>query len=94
MERKSCSSLVIRSLCVFRHVAKTGDIKDFVITEEVGIAKGIRRIVAVTGQEAQDISRSAHSLQEKLEVLEQSSGKVKDTGLKSFSVVRADSPSI
>lgn len=78
----------------FRHVAKTGDIKDFVITEEIGIAKGIRRIVAVTGQEAQDIGRLAQSLQAKLDVLEQSDGKTKDSGLKVFSVVRANSPPI
>jgi alanyl-tRNA synthetase len=81
-------------LTLFRHVANTGDIKDFVITEEIGIAKGIRRIVAVTGQEAQDIGRLAQSLQEKLDILEQSDGKIKESGLKSFSVVRADSPSI
>lgn len=86
--------VILRNLCSFRHVAKTGDIKDFVITEEAGIAKGIRRIVAVTGQEAQDIRRLAQSLQEKLDVLEQSDGKIKDTGLKSFSMVRTDSPSI
>lgn len=74
-------------LMLFRHVAKTGDIKDFVLTEEIGIAKGIRRIVAVTGQEAQDISRLAQSLKEKLDVLERSDRKIKDSGLKSFSVV-------
>lgn len=69
------------------HVAKTGDIKDFVITEESGIAKGIRRIVAVTGHEAQEVTRLAKSLEEKLDHLEQSTGKAKDTGLKAFSVV-------
>lgn len=92
MGRESCSSLDgFTQLRLFRHVAKTGDIKDFVITDEIGIAKGIRRIVAVTGHEAQDVNRLAQSLQEKLDVLEQSDGKFKDTGLKSFSVVRADS---
>jgi len=69
------------------HVAKTGDIKDFVITEESGIAKGVRRITAVTGEQAQDIKRRAISLQEKLDGLERLDGKEKDAGLKSFGVV-------
>ncbi|KIM45032.1 hypothetical protein M413DRAFT_441675 [Hebeloma cylindrosporum] len=72
--------------CGGTHVAKTGDIKDFVITEESGIAKGIRRIVAVTGHEAHDVTRLAQSLGEKLDTLEASTGKTKDSGLKAFSV--------
>lgn len=71
-----------------RHVAKTGDIKDFVITEESGIAKGIRRIVAVTGHEAHEVTRAAQLLTEKLDGLEASSGKAKDAGLKAYTVVR------
>lgn len=62
------------------------------ITEESGIAKGIRRIVAVTGHEAHDVTRLAQSLGEKLDVLEVSTGKTKDSGLKAFSVVRPIHP--
>jgi alanyl-tRNA synthetase len=70
-----------------RHVAKTGDIKDFVVTEESGIAKGIRRIVAVTGHEAHEVTRVAELLKDKLDSLERTTGKEKDVGLKALSVV-------
>lgn len=70
-----------------RHVAKTGDIKGFVLTEESGIAKGIRRIVAVTGHEAHEVTRVANNLEAKLESIDQLTGKEKDTALKAFTVV-------
>ncbi|KAJ6262716.1 Alanine--tRNA ligase [Drechslerella dactyloides] len=38
--------------CGGTHIKQTGDIKDLVITEESGIGKGIRRIVAVTDKDA------------------------------------------
>lgn len=43
--------------CGGTHVAKTSDMRDLVIIEESGIAKGIRRIVAVTGHEAQQVQQ-------------------------------------
>ncbi|KAF2662983.1 alanyl-tRNA synthetase-like protein [Lophiostoma macrostomum CBS 122681] len=45
--------------CGGTHVKQTGEIKELVILEESGIAKGIRRIVAVTGQAAYDVQREA-----------------------------------
>lgn len=71
-------------------MAKTGDIKDFLITEESGIAKGTRRIIAVTGQQAAEARRAGETLQARLRQLDGSSGKDKDTGLKAFQVVRCE----
>lgn len=53
--------------CGGTHVAKTSEIKDLVIIEESGIAKGIRRIVAVTGHEAHDVQQIAEEFGSKLD---------------------------
>jgi alanyl-tRNA synthetase len=68
----------------FRHVAKTDDIKDFVITEESSIAKGIRRVVAVTGHDANEVSRQGLDFERRLERIEQLQGKDKDAAMKPY----------
>lgn len=40
-----------------RHLHRSGHIGDFVICSEEAIAKGIRRIVALTGTEATKVNR-------------------------------------
>jgi alanyl-tRNA synthetase len=69
-------------------VARTGVIKDFVITEESGIAKGIRRVTAVTGHEANEVNRVADALAAKFDLIEKKAGKDKDAALKAFQLVR------
>ena len=70
-----------------RHVTKTGEIKDFVITEESGIAKGIRRIIGVTGNEAKEVRRLGDALKAKLNQAEKLDRKDKDAALRSLIVV-------
>lgn len=74
-------------LIFHRHVSKTDDIKDLVITEESSIAKGIRRIVAVTGHEAHDVSRQAIEFDRKLDRIEALQGKEKEAAMKPFTTV-------
>jgi alanyl-tRNA synthetase len=74
------------------HVQKTDSIKDLVITEESSIAKGIRRVVAVTGHEANDISRQANEIERRLTKIEGMQGKEKDAAMKPFLTVSLGGP--
>ncbi|RDA89152.1 hypothetical protein CP532_2271 [Ophiocordyceps camponoti-leonardi (nom. inval.)] len=56
--------------CGGTHVDKTGSIKDLVLVEESGIAKGIRRIVAYTGEEAHRVQREAADFSARLDALD------------------------
>lgn len=53
--------------CGGTHVDQTGLIKDLIIVEESGIAKGIRRLVAYTGDGAHQAQRDAQVFSEKLD---------------------------
>ncbi|KAG1471010.1 hypothetical protein G6F56_002366 [Rhizopus delemar] len=68
--------------CGGTHVAKTGDIKYFVIIEESGIAKGVRRIVALTGEAAVKAQREADTVVARLDRLEKLSGAQLEAELK------------
>lgn len=69
------------------HVAKTGDIKDLVIMEEAGIAKGIRRIIAVTGAEAKQASLSANATEAAFQKIVKLEGKEKEKAIKVYELV-------
>jgi alanyl-tRNA synthetase len=56
--------------CGGTHVAKTGDIKELVILTEESIAKGVRRIFAVTGMDAEEACRLANDFDAKLRKVE------------------------
>ncbi|PSK42535.1 alanine-tRNA ligase [Elsinoe australis] len=56
--------------CGGTHVDKTGEIKDLIILEESGIAKGIRRMICVTGQLAHEVQRQGEELARTVEQLE------------------------
>ena len=64
-------SSVSIEFCGGTHVQTTGEIKDLVILEESGIAKGIRRIIAVTGEDAHAVQRLAEEFSKRLSLLEE-----------------------
>jgi alanyl-tRNA synthetase len=57
--------------CGGTHTTTTRDIDDLVILEESGIAKGIRRIIAVTGRDAREVQSVADGFETQLASLEQ-----------------------
>ena len=56
--------------CGGTHVEQTGLIKDLIIVEESGIAKGIRRIIAYTGETAHQVQREASEFSKRIDALE------------------------
>jgi len=71
--------------CGGTHVDQTGLIKDLVIVEESGIAKGIRRIIAYTGDAAHEVQRLALEFSKRLGTLEKLPlGPEKEAEVKSF----------
>ncbi|ODQ77994.1 hypothetical protein BABINDRAFT_163044 [Babjeviella inositovora NRRL Y-12698] len=73
--------------CGGTHVGKTGEIKHMVLIEENGIAKGIRRIVAVSGKEAAEVQRIAAAFDASLDAVSKMVfGEAKQTAVKELGV--------
>ncbi|MCH2135138.1 MAG: alanine--tRNA ligase [Phycisphaerales bacterium] len=53
--------------CGGTHLQTTGGIEDFVLTQEQGLAAGIRRVVAVTGERARSLRASGETLLQQVE---------------------------
>ncbi|KAJ2158574.1 Alanine--tRNA ligase [Coemansia sp. RSA 552] len=68
--------------CGGTHVGGTADMKVFVITEEAGIARGQRRIVAVTGEEALKAQLVQRSLEAEVKSLHTLQGVELDAAIK------------
>ncbi|KAI1657601.1 tRNA synthetases class II (A)-domain-containing protein [Daldinia decipiens] len=56
--------------CGGTHVDQTGIIKDLVVVEESGIAKGIRRVVAYTGGAAYRVQREAEKFSKRITTID------------------------
>lgn len=70
--------------CGGTHVNTTGEIKQLVIIEETSIAKGIRRITALTADEAAKVIDNAKAFAPKLETLKSLKGAELEEYLKTF----------
>lgn len=69
--------------CGGTHLKHTGEIQHLVITEEGGIAKGIRRVVALTGREALATKEVTKEYNDKIDALDKLPfGSEKEKGLK------------
>ncbi|KAI8061438.1 alanyl-tRNA synthetase [Gongronella butleri] len=70
--------------CGGTHVTKTGDIKLFCLLEESGIAKGIRRIIAVTGDEAIRADQKAKLFSQRIDRLDHLKGAELEAEIKAI----------
>jgi alanyl-tRNA synthetase len=67
--------------CGGTHLSNTADIEHFTITTEEAVAKGIRRIVAVTGETARKIEQTGAALVQRAEQLKRGPADAVSTGL-------------
>eukprot|EP00794_Sanderia_malayensis_P019007 gene19007-20919_t len=66
--------------CGGTHLKRTGHMKEFVIVSEEAISKGIRRIVAITGHEAEKAVKHCKMLQDELDSLKEKVEEQRSSG--------------
>ena len=67
--------------CGGTHCSNTGEARAFVVTEETAVAKGVRRVVAVTGEVALQATRLGGSLESKVEAAAVLQGSALDSAV-------------
>ncbi|KAH8920241.1 hypothetical protein BT69DRAFT_1245614 [Atractiella rhizophila] len=72
--------------CGGTHVQRTGDIELLVLTDEFGIAKGIRRIIAITGDLAVKAEALAADLETRLQKIDALPIGEKEAAIKPFEI--------
>lgn len=74
-----CLSFCLRFLFLLglgTHISNTGDAKAFALLSEEGIAKGIRRITAVTADRAYDAKKAADVFEQQVDDAEKLAGSL------------------
>ena len=78
--------------CGGTHLAKTGDAGGFVVLSEEAVAKGVRRITAVTGNRAHDAQANADRIMSKLNALSDAAGDDLQSGVAEVTRELAETP--
>lgn len=70
-----------------RHVSRTDIIRRLIIVEESSVAKGVRRIAAVTGNEASEAAQFADEMELRLAKIEETAASAKAEMMRAFLAV-------